>query len=138
MVNTKLFERANQIIQTCDRAYVGVLDENGYPSVSTVSPIKAESITEILFSTNVGSNKERRLQENKRASICFCSGSNNITLVGIAEIITDQEIKSRCWMDWFIEHYPGGETDPNYIIVKLTTERVSLWVDNEIAEFAMN
>ena len=75
------------------------------------------------------------MQGNNKVSICFQAENDNITLVGVAEILTDQESKSRCWQNWFINHYPGGETDPNYIIVKITTRRVSLWVDGEIAAF---
>jgi general stress protein 26 len=133
-MSENIIEKANQIIKTCDTAYVGVIDENGYPSVATISPIKQENIMEIYFSTNIGGNKEKRLRKNNRASICFREGNNNITLVGDTEIITDQETKSRFWLDWFINHYPGGETDPNYIIVKLTTKRVSLWIDFEYVD----
>ena len=133
-MNTAIIEKANQIIKTCDAAYFGVIDEDGYPSVSTVSPTGTESIHEVFFTTNIGGNKEKRLRKSSRASICFRSGNDNITLVGDAEILTDQEIKSRMWQEWFISHYPGGEADPNYIVVKLTTKRVSLWVDFEIAE----
>ena len=137
-MNANIFEKANQIIRTCDSACFGVIDENGYPSVSAVSTIKTENIFEIYFSTNIGSNKEKRLRQNNRASICFNSGGNNITLVGTAEIITDQDTKSRYWLDWFKYHYAGGETDPNYVIVKFTTKRVSLWVGNEGAEFTID
>ena len=133
-MNAAIIEKANKIIKTCDAAYFGVIDEDGYPSVSTVSPTGTESIQEVFFTTNIGGNKEKRLRKSSRASICFRSGNDNITLVGDAEILTDQETKSRMWQDWFISHYPGGETDPNYIVVKLTTKRVSLWVDFEIAE----
>ena len=136
-MNTAIIEKANQIIKTCDAAYFGVIDEDGYPSVSTVSPTGTESIKEVFFTTNIGGNKEKRLRKSNRASICFHSGNDNITLVGDAEILTDQETKSRLWQDWFISHYPGGETDPNYIVVKLTTKRMSLWVDFEIAEAAL-
>jgi len=137
-MNANIFEKANQIIKTCDAAYFSVIDENGYPSVSTVSPISPESILEILVSTNIGGNKEKRLRKDKRASICFRAGNDNITLVGDAEIVTDQATKSRCWQEWFTNHYPGGETDPNYIIIKFTTKRVSLWVDFEIAQFTID
>ena len=137
-MNENIFEKANQVIKACDRAYLGVIDENGYPSVSTVSPIHPENILEIYASTNMGSNKEKRLRHNDKASFCFCAGDNNVTLVGNAEIVTDQTTKSRCWMDWFINHYPGGETDPDYIIIKFTTKRVSLWVDYESAEFTID
>jgi len=132
-----IFEKANQIIKASDRVHIGVIDENGYPSVSTVSPIHPESIFEVLSSTNMGGNKERRLRDNKRASMCFCSGGNNVTLVGDTETLTDQETKSRCWLDWFKDHYAGGETDPNYVIIKFTTRRVSLWIDGEGAEFTI-
>ena len=137
-MNANIFEKANQIIKTCDAVYLGVIDENGYPSVSTVSVIQPENIFEAYFSTNIGSNKEKRLSKNNRASVCYRSGGNNITLVGEVEILTDQETKSRYWIDWFIGHYSGGETDPNYLIIKFTTKRVSLWVDNEDAEFTID
>ena len=88
-MNANIFEKANRIIKTCDAAYFGVIDEEGYPSVSTVSPISPESILEILISTNIGGNKEKRLRNNSRASICFRSNNDNITLVGDAEIVTD-------------------------------------------------
>ena len=128
-------EKANQIIKGCEAAYFGVIDKDGFPSVSTVSPVKQESILEACFTTNADGNKAKRLQDNNKASICFQAGNDNITLVGIAEILTDPESKSRCWQDWFISHYPGGETDPNYIVVKVTTKRVSLWIDHEAAAY---
>ena len=134
-MNSNIYEKANQIIKTCAAAYFGVIDENGFPSVSTVSVIKPENIFETYFSTNIGSNKEKRLSKNNRASICYRADGNNITLVGEADILTDQPTKSYYWLDWFIHHYSGGETDPNYCIIKFTTKRVSLWVDNESAEF---
>jgi general stress protein 26 len=134
-MDSNIFAKANKIIKNCDAAYLGVIDENGFPSVSTVSVIGPENIFEAYFSTNIGSNKEKRLQKNNRASICYREGGNNITLVGDVEILTDQPTKSRFWIDWFIDHYSGGETDPNYCIIKFTTKRVSLWVENESAEF---
>ena len=107
-MTSNIFERANQVIKTCDAAYLGVIDESGSPSVSTVSPIKTESILEVYFSTNVGGNKEKRLRKDNRASICFCSNGSNITLVGETEIRTDQETKSRYWKNSFIDHYAGA------------------------------
>jgi len=137
-MNANIFEKTNQIIKTCDAAYLGVIDESGCPSVSTVSVIKPENIFEAYFSTNLDGNKAKRLLKNNKASICYRAGGNNITLVGEAEVLTDQETKSRYWLDWFKEHYSGGETDPTYCIIKFTTKRVSLWVDNEGADFTID
>jgi general stress protein 26 len=137
-MNANIFEKANQIIRTCGEAQLGVIDENGYPSVSTVSPIKPENVFEMYFSTNIGGGKEKRLSMNNKASVCYCKDGNNITLVGEVEVFTDQETKSKYWLDWFKDHYSGGETDPIYCIIKFTTKRVSLWVGNEGAQFTID
>ena len=137
-MNANIFEKANQIIRACDAAYIGVIDENGCPSVSTVSPIRPENLFEAFFATGLDANKTKRLLKDKRASVCYRIDGANVTLVGEAAILTDQASKSKHWLDWFPEHFPLGETDPNYCIIHFTTKRVSLWIDNESAEFPID
>ncbi|MCL2707612.1 MAG: pyridoxamine 5'-phosphate oxidase family protein [Defluviitaleaceae bacterium] len=136
-MGANIFIRANEIARACDSAQLGVIDERGYPSVSTVSTIKTKNILEVHFSSNLGGNKANRLQRDGRASVCFRSGSDNVTLVGDVEIKTDQETKNAYWLDWFIGHYSGGAADPDYAIFKFTTRRVSLWIDAVGAEFSV-
>ena len=136
-MNANIFEKAHRVIQACDAAYLGVIDETGGPSVSTVSPIRPENIFEAYFATGLNVNKTRRLLKDNRASVCYRLDNDNITLVGHAEILTDQPSKSKYWLDWFINHIPGGETDPNYCVIKFTTQRVSLWIDHQVAEFTI-
>jgi len=136
-MNTKLLEKANKAIRNCSEASFAVIDEEGYPSASTVSLIGPENISTLYFSTNIGSNKEKRLQGSSKASLCCRVGDNNITLVGEAEVFTDQETKSKYWQNWFIDVYPGGEIDPTYCVIQFTTKRVSLWIDCAGAEFLL-
>jgi general stress protein 26 len=35
------------------------------------------------------------------------------------------------WLDWFIEHFPGGMDDPNYCILEFTAAEATLWIDRE-------
>ncbi|MCL2520872.1 MAG: pyridoxamine 5'-phosphate oxidase family protein [Spirochaetaceae bacterium] len=135
-MNEKILEKANNVIKNCTTASVGVIDENGFPSVSTVSLVRPDNVTELYFTTNIGANKEKRLQKNNKASICCYTKSDNITLVGEAEVLTDQASKDKYWLDWFKDIY-GDKTAPDYCVIKFTTKRVSLWVDNEIAEFSL-
>ncbi|MCL2758361.1 MAG: pyridoxamine 5'-phosphate oxidase family protein [Alphaproteobacteria bacterium] len=135
-MNTKILERADGIIKTCTCASFGVIDENGYPSVSTISLVRPESISELYFTTTIDSNKAKRLQKINKASICCRAGEDaNITLVGETEILDDQESKSKYWLDWFSQIYEGGETDPAYCVIKFTARRASLWIDDESSEF---
>jgi len=136
-MNANRLEKANQFIKTQENGSFGVIDESGYPSVSAIWLTKQEDISEIYFSTPVGSNKYQRLQKNNKASICCYGGFNNLTLVGEAEILTDQESKSKHWQEQYIYIYPEGKTDPTYCVIKFTTKRVSLHIDHEGAEFVM-
>ena len=131
-------KKANEMIKTFENASFGVIDENGYPSVSAVSLSKPETISELHFTTTLDANKAKRLQQNNKASINCFSDTNNITLVGEASILTDQESKNNYWQDWFIHIYPGGKTDPNYCVIKFTAKRASLWIDEEGAEFTID
>ena len=136
-MRANILERANQIIKKAANVHLGVIDESGYPVVMAMSLINPETISELFLSTTLDSNKAKRLQKNHRASVCCNTNEHNITLVGEAEIFTDQETKSRCWQNWFIEVYPDGETDPNYCVIKFTTKRVALFIDCEAAEFCL-
>ena len=59
---------------------------------------------------------------------------DNLTLVGQAEVLTDQQSKTKHWQEPFIHIYPGGDSDPNYCVIKFTTKRVSLNISHEGAE----
>ena len=140
-MNTKLFEKANEMIKTCKYASFGVIDEKGFPSVSAVSLSNPENISELYFTTTMDSNKAKRIQKNNKACINCYTDTNNITLVGVAEIFSDQETKSKYWQKWVelgADVYPGGVTDPNYCFVKFTTRRASLWIVDEGAEFTLS
>jgi len=136
-MNTAILEKANQMIKTCENASFGVIDESGFPSVSAISLCNPKSISELVFTTNIGSNKYKRLQANNKVSICHYTDANNLTLVGTCEILIDQETKDKYWQDWFTYVYPEGKTDPTYCVIKFTTKRVSLWIDEEGAEFSI-
>ena len=75
-MDANIFAKANQIIKKCDAAYFGVIDEDGFPSVSTVSVIKPENIFEAYFSTGLCSNKVKRIRKNKKVSLCCHAGGD--------------------------------------------------------------
>ncbi|MCL2378760.1 MAG: pyridoxamine 5'-phosphate oxidase family protein [Defluviitaleaceae bacterium] len=130
-------EKATQFLKTRNDAAFSVLDENGYPSTSAIWLVNQECVSEIYFSTPVGSNKYKRLQNSNKASICCYAEFNNLTLVGEAEILTDQESKTKHWKEQFIYVYPQGPSDPTYSIIKFTTKRVSQNIEHQAAEYTL-
>lgn len=126
--------KAEAIMKAAETAVIALIDEDGFPRASTISCLKTEGISHAWFSTGLSSGKARCLAGNKKASLCFCDGSNNVTLMGTVEILTEPEIKKELWLDWFIDHFPGGVDDPNYCILKFSTEKMVFWIDSEYKE----
>ncbi|MCL2422000.1 MAG: pyridoxamine 5'-phosphate oxidase family protein, partial [Defluviitaleaceae bacterium] len=72
----------------------------------------------------------KRIQRDNRAAVCFESGSYSITLKGRLEILTDAETKHENWYSGIEDHFSGPD-DPNYCVLRFTTEKYSLFVDWE-------
>ncbi len=134
-VNANIIEKANIIVNNAEDCYLGLLDENGYPTVSTISSIETDGIFKAYFTTGLSEDKSKRILKNNKASVCYRKDGNNVTLVGTAKVLTDTETKHRLWQNWMIDHFTSGKDDPEYVAIEFTTERVSLWIDQEIAKF---
>lgn len=137
-LNSPLIIRAASIMRAAADATIATVDENGFPSASKISSIRTDGIKTVWFSTGLNSGKVRRLSKNNKCSVCYCDGGNNVTLQGTVEILTDPDIKRDLWVDWFINHFPGGIEDPNYCILKFVTRNVKLWVDLQVGEFELS
>lgn len=37
------------------------------------------------------------------------------------------------WQDWYINHFPGGPADPNYMLLRFTGAEATLWIDHRFA-----
>ena len=136
-MNVNIVEKANIIVRESKFAYIGFVDEEGFPMVSAISTVQPENFRELYFTTGMRSKKAECFLHNSKASVCFRHEYNNITLIGEIENHTDQETKSRFWKDFYIEFFPKGETDPDYCVLKFITKRVILWIENEAAVFTV-
>ena|GEM_PF-158504 len=130
-----IIKRAEEIItekQYCDEQHcvLALMDENGYPTASTLSVSKADGIKQLTFCTGLSSNKALRIKNCKSASVCFSSAEYNITLVGDIEIVNEPEVKQEMWYDGLGYHFTGAD-DPNYCVLRFTTKRYNIFVDWE-------
>ena len=44
-------------------------------------------------------------------------------------MVTDEKMKKELWQDWFIEHFPGGPTDPGYVLLKFESNHATYWIE---------
>lgn len=137
-MHTDIFKQASDMVNACEVGSFSALDENGYPNVATRSRVKSNGIMEIYFSTDTSGNMANSILRNAKSSVCFRTDGDNISLVGKSEIVTDMAVKKNLWLDWFINHFSGGVEDPEYCVIKFTTERVSMWVDRKVYKFSID
>ena len=52
-----------------------------------------------------------------------------VALTGTVEVVTDEKMKQELWQDWFIEHFPGGPTDPGYVLLKFESNHATYWIE---------
>lgn len=132
-MNREIISRASEIINRkaiggnagfCTLALIGI---DGYPTTSTISISKADGINWMTFCTGTGS-KDERINHCNKASICINSDEYHISLTGKIEIITDLDVKKEMWYNGLENHFSGFD-DPNYCVLKFTTERYNLLVD---------
>ena len=140
-MNEKVIARAGEIIrsksaegQMGSGVAISLIDDEGYPTTSSVSISKADGIKVLTFCTTMDSNKAKRAMACNRAAVCIFdddyegNSCYNITLVGTIEIVTDIEAKKEIWIQG-MEEYCSGPEDENFCALRFTTKRYNLWVD---------
>lgn len=131
-MNEKIIEKAGKIITErsggsqnfCTLAFV---DQNGYPYTTTISISKSDGIRWLTFCTGTGAKADIINRCNK-ASVCINSSEYHIALTGAIEQITAPDIKKEMWYDGLKNHFSGWD-DPNYCVLKFTTERYNLFIE---------
>ena len=137
--NTKIIAQAIEIVKkntVQDGTFQGemcvlsLIDEEGFPTASVVTPSKSDGINWVTFCTFLDNNRARRSIANKRASVCFSSDEYCINLVGEIEVITSADVKQEMWYDTLSLHVSGPE-DPNYCVLKFTTKRYKIFIKGQ-------
>jgi|GEM_PF-131232 len=141
-MNQEIVKRAEQVIASKANYVAGdgvdagmygyvtlsLIDENGYPTSSTLTIARADGINWITFATSMDSNKAMRAAKCNRASVCLASSEYNISLVGKIEVVDNPECKKASWCDVMDggPHWSGYD-DPNFCVLCFTTERYNLY-----------
>ncbi|MCL2420697.1 MAG: pyridoxamine 5'-phosphate oxidase family protein [Defluviitaleaceae bacterium] len=113
---------------------LSLIDENGYPTASTLTIAKTDGINWLTFATSPDSNKAMRIQKCNRASVCLSSSEYNITLVGTIEVVTDADFKKSVWLAPMGPNMWSGPDDPHFCVLRFNTEKYNLFFAEDDSE----
>lgn len=105
------------------------INEKGFPRPVPLEKIANEGIRVIYFVTGLSSAKTGHVKANPKAGISFVDGSNTVSLTGTVEVLTDETSKQKFWKDDLAQHFPTGQTDPNYCVYKFTSTGADYWIN---------
>ena len=132
----QLINKASEIIQNnCNEGgycALTLMDTDGRPTTTTITPAKAEGIRWITFCTGFGTRTDRILL-CKDACVCFNAPQYHISLKGRMEIITDADVKREMWYEGMSNHFDSPE-DPGYVVLKFIADSYNLFIDWEGAK----
>lgn len=126
-------EKAARMAAAAEVVTLASIDENGYPRPVAMIKLRDENGT-IYVSTGTSSAKTAHFRANPKAGVSIVEGYNSIVYTGLVEIVTDKGMKHELWGDWMFPHFPGGETDPEYCVLKFTPLSATYWIDGEFVK----
>ena len=128
-----LTEKAAALLAQCENVTIASIDANGFPRPVQMSKIKAEGFHEIWMATSARSVKVEDFKHNNKAGLCYDHYGDGVALRGTVEVITDDATRKEMWEDWFIHHFPGGPTDPNYVLLRFLGTEATFWINGEFS-----
>lgn len=126
-----LEKKAAEMLQKSEVVVLTSINQEGYPRPVPMSMVKAEGISTVWMSTGNDSWKTADFRKNPKGGLCFYAQGDSVCMTGDVEVITDADAKQELWQDWFINHFPGGPTDPNYVILKFEANHATYWIEGK-------
>lgn len=110
-------------------AYVGSVNENGFPQIKAMLTVELGDVKVQYFSTNTSSKRAAQFLKNPKASVYYCDEKNfkGALFTGTIEVCTDHETKAMIWHEGDEIYYPKGVDDEDYCVYKFTAETVNYY-----------
>lgn len=132
-----------ELMETSKAAYLTTIDHEGFPITRAIFNLKnKEQFPDfssffqkqsdeflVFISTNTSSSKTAHIKKNPAICVYYCDADDfkGFMLGGLADIITDLEIKKEIWLDWWDKYYLKGVEDPDYSLIRLHPTQARLY-----------
>ena len=131
---------ALRIIEKSSKAIIGSVDDEGYPNIKAMlSPRERKGVKEFFFSTNTSSRRVPQFLKNPKASVYFYDARffRGVMLRGKMEVFHENKIKELIWRDGDTRYYKLGVTDPDYCVLRFTSENGRLYENFKSTDFVV-
>ncbi|MDR2913399.1 MAG: pyridoxamine 5'-phosphate oxidase family protein [Tannerella sp.] len=118
----EIIEKALDIIKSQKNAYIGSVDESGFPNIKAMQVRGVNGINTIYFSTEASTMRVQQYKNNPQACVYFSNNGKykGVMLVGTMEVTTDKATREMVWREGDDFYYPKGIDDSSFNVLKFT------------------
>lgn len=133
----RIKEIESKAVNLLDKSTVVTLtsiNEKGYPRTCLVSKAKNYGFSDIYFVTSKRSKlngKATHFENNSKASVCYFSGGDSVTLIGNVEFVEDKELQKSIWNESDRRFFSKGIDDPKFRLLKFHTIEATFWIEGK-------
>ncbi len=124
-------QAATELLERCDTVALASVNEQSYPRVCTVSKIRASGFRELWFMTSRRSElngKAVHFAKNPRASVCYTSGGDTVSLIGEVRMVEDVEEKRQFAQHCDRRFFKDGVESPRCVILHFRAIEATFWI----------
>lgn len=131
--SSTVIEKAAALLAQCSAVTLASINVDGFPRPVPMAKGRTAGCNEVWIATGADSEKVADFRANPKAGLCYSYLGDSVALRGTVEIVTDDKIRNDMWQDWYIAHFPGGPTDPNYLLLHFVGTEATVWIDGQFA-----
>lgn len=127
-------QKATALIEKCSVAALTSITEKGYPRTCVLSIAKADGFSDIYFITSKRSHingKATHFETNSKASVCYYTEGDSVTLIGNVEFIEDKKLQESVWNETDRKFFKNGIDDPKFRLIKFHTLEATFWIEGK-------
>ncbi|WP_455497054.1 zinc ribbon domain-containing protein [Coprobacter sp.] len=128
-----LVEKATALLAQCEEVTLASINADGFPRPVPMAKGHTTGCNEVWMATGTDSMKVADFTINPKAGLCYSSHGDSVALRGIVKIVSDDKVRKEMWQDWYINHFPGGPSDPNYVLLHFVGTEATIWINREFA-----
>ena len=120
-------EEALRLLRPEKAVFLITVGEDGRPDARAMAVVKTEGLKTIWMITGKQSDKFRQLNKNSESMLYATDLEDNqnymeLRMWGRMELLDDLESRRKAWLDDYLHYFPGGQEDPDMIVLKFTVE----------------
>lgn len=132
-----MIDKAIDLLAQCREVTMASVNADGFPRPVPMAKGRTSGCNEVWMATGTDSEKVADFRANSKAGLCYSCGGASVALRGTVEIVSDDAIRAEMWQDWYINHFPGGPSDPNYILLHFIGTEATIWIDNQFVRCSL-